>query len=427
MHLDAKRKSIDTTQEMPHQRPCLRMKRTKLLLVACLGASAALAQDEENRPPPAPVENLFFATDEMIYIPKNTFSFGFRALSGSKTSFSGKGYVYSDAVSIGDATGANQQRTYHDGSVSPDARTGTDGSALNGIDGKTNTWSYSSSLQQQDGGRIAMHSYTADVLASTNRKADGTNAYGIELTTSRDMGKLTTKFQWNLVAGLSLNDLKSKAQSAELARIKTITDLYSLDGAAFPDAPYSAPSSTTETVKGPNGETVYTDPPNNTTAETRTVDTSVLLGNEPVNRSETEKVVEGAVVNNWKMKGAYYTFRAGPTLAYSFTEKLKASFSAGAAMVYAGSTFTIQQEFTPDTGETINNTVSDSKSRVMAGYFADANVEYWMTERAGFFAGAVFQSSGSYKQSVKSDNVDYQSKVDLNNLSGLRAGMNIRF
>lgn len=403
------------------------MKRIQFFLVTLLGASAVLAQDDENRPPPAPVENLFFATDEMIYIPKNTFSFGIRALSGSKTSFSGTGYVFSDTISIGDPTGANVQRIYHDGSVSPDARVGTDGAPLNGIDGKTNTWSYSSSLQQRDNGRIAMHSYTAEVLANTSRKADGTNAYGVELTSSRDMGKLSTKFQWNLVAGVSLNDIKSKMQSSELARIKTITDLYSLDGAAFPDAPYSAPSSTTETVTGPNGETIYTDPPNNTTAETRTVDTSVLVGNEPVDRSESTKEVEGAVNNNWKLKGAYYTFRAGPTLAYSFTEKLKASFSAGAAMVYAGSTFTIQQDFTPETGETISNTVSDTKNRLLAGYFADANVEYWMTERAGFFAGAVFQSNGTYKQSVKAENVDYQSKVDLNNLSGVRAGMNIRF
>ena len=81
----------------------------------------------------------------------------------------------------------------------------------------------------------------------------------------------------------------------------------------------------------------------------------------------------------------------------------------------------------PATGDAINLTESDSANHFLPGYYADANLEYWITDTTGFYAGAVYQNTGDFKQEVKTDTADFTTKVDMSSLSGLRAGMNFRF
>ena len=87
--------------------------------VAALGA--AFAQDEERRGPPIEIPD-FSNLDEYIYEPRSVLAFGFRYISGAKTSFSGTGRIPSPE-NPGAATGANLLRVYHNGRVQPDART----------------------------------------------------------------------------------------------------------------------------------------------------------------------------------------------------------------------------------------------------------------------------------------------------------------
>src|SRR5688572_32479457 len=97
------------------------MKHLRLALIAFASAAGlANAQDEERRAPPVEIPD-FSNLDEYIYEPKSTVQFGFRYISGAKTSFSGQGRIPSPAE-IGPATGGNFLRVYHDGSVQPDAR-----------------------------------------------------------------------------------------------------------------------------------------------------------------------------------------------------------------------------------------------------------------------------------------------------------------
>jgi hypothetical protein len=39
----------------------------------------------------------------------------------------------------------------------------------------------------------------------------------------------------------------------------------------------------------------------------------------------------------------------------------------------------------------------------------------------------VYQATGSYDQAIATANANYVSKIDLNNLNGLRAGLTFRF
>jgi hypothetical protein len=64
---------------------------------------------------------------------------------------------------------------------------------------------------------------------------------------------------------------------------------------------------------------------------------------------------------------------------------------------------------------------------LLPGYYADATVQFDLTERAGLYAGAIFQSAGSYTQTADSATGSYSTKIDLSNQNGLRAGLSIRF
>ena len=381
--------------------PSYRMKRTSLLVFALFGLVALRAQDESDHPTAPPPENLTFLTDEYIYIPKYRFSLGIRGLSGSKTTFSGRGSITSAGDYIGDTTSTNYSRAYHDGTVSVDTRTittddgnGTSISVPIAPDGMTNNWSYIDAAQITPAGNVAMHSYSADMINSGSRSKATDNAYGVELSVARDMGKIAGRFEWNLAAGFSFNDLKAALNSTVPANITIITDEYSKEG---------APDPTVGTVS------------------------TTQITSSPQSRTTTVTTDSTSVTNSWKLRGAYYTFRAGPTVFLPITSHLRASLSVGAALVYSGTTYSVTQSLKTPLGDPIPEAMESTSVHFLPGYYADANLEYSLSETAGFYAGAVYQSTGSFTQEVKTDTADFFSKVDLSSLSGLRAGMNIRF
>ncbi len=416
------------------------MKHLRLALFALASTvGVAHAQDEERRAPPVEIPD-FSNLDEYIYEPKSTVTFGFRYLSGAKTSFGGQGRIPAPE-DPGAATGANLLRVYHDGSVRPDGRvTGRTDSGGNPIidpqsnsqvfdpianDGKTNSWNYTDASQLTGTGFVKFNSYSADIIDTAMRKQDGLSTAGMDIAMSRDMGKLLGgRLPWTLTAGMSINDIATNTNDRVRATINTLSDFYSLYGQTPPDAPYSSPSSRTSPILDASGNPVIRD---DGSAGSITVDTSVLLGNEPAGRTLTSVTDDVSVSNRWKLKGAYYTFRAGPTVWIPITTRLKASVSAGAVLVYAGTNYTVTQTFEPALGAEISDTSFSADYKLLPGYYADATLQFDLTERAGLYAGAVFQSAGSYTQATDTANSHYTTKIDLSNQSGVRAGMSIRF
>jgi hypothetical protein len=417
------------------------MKQLRLALVVFASSlGLAYAQDEERRAPPVEIPD-FSNLDEYIYEPKSTVTLGIRRLSGAKTSFSGQGKINA-AEDPGPVTGANLLRAYHDGSVQPDTRVAprldTSGNPIidpqTGVavsdpiapDGKTNTWNYTDARQIAAlEGYVAFHSYSAEVLDTAIRQKDTASTMGMELAVSRDMGNLfRSKIAWTLTAGMSVNDLSANTADSVRARLTTVTDFFSLFGVTPPAAPYSAPSSTSESVLDANGNPVVGE---TGIGQTITRDTTVLLGNEPAGRATTALEDSASVTNRWRLKGAYYTFRAGPTILIPIGSRLRASFSLGAALVYAGTNYTVTQTFQPELGAEISDTSTSAAYKLLPGYYADASLQFDVTERAGFYAGAIFQSAGSYTQELNNATANYSTKIDLGNQSGLRAGMSIRF
>jgi hypothetical protein len=264
------------------------------------------------------------------------------------------------------------------------------------------------------------------------------NTYGLEVTVSRDLPKLGRRILWNVSGGISLNDIRQHLFRYEQAKIETRTDSYYLDGQSAGTPGTAHPAVTTVTVIGPDGTP---------TTITTSVNDSTTIPNKPTTSNNARPTEENAgtapaatttdpfvatVKNHYKIKGAYYTLRVGPTFIIPVTAKFRFSLGVGAALVYAGTTYTVDSEFTPTKDETpITRTDSGYDKKALPGYYLDANLEYWITERTGLYAGAIFQSTGSYKQNITSEDtlaeVNYSTNVDLTTQTGMRLGMNIRF
>jgi hypothetical protein len=415
------------------------MRHLRLALVVLAAASLLRAQDEQRQKPPTEIPD-FSNLDDFTYVPKSILSTGFRMVSGPRMKFGGKGRL-STSEELGALASTNINRAYHDGTVKLDSRVTTrvdaDGNPMTdpvsgatltdpiAPDGRTNSWNYLSSKQRTVDGMLAFNTYSADIIDTALRSAQGARNSGVELAVSRDMGKFrNTNISWLLMAGMTVNDLSAKASGNVLANINRQTDLFSLNGQAVPDAPYTSPSTGTFSVTDANGAAVLSP---DGTAQNVTTDTSTLVSSQPVERRNSTTRDSTSVTNRWRVRGGYYTFRAGPTIFLPITPRLKANLSLGAAVVYAGSTYSVSQSFAPDTGAEISDSSENTTSKLLPGFYADASLQFDLTERAGFYAGAVLQSTGAYTQNVNTTAAQYSSRIDLANQSGMRGGMTIRF
>jgi hypothetical protein len=341
--------------------------------------------------------------DLVVYVPKNAVRLGFRGLTGAISGFSGQGLVSDPDVQLGADTGI-ERRQYHDGGVGLDTRTMIDPSGTQvpiTPDGRTNNWAFFDQSQATPDGLIAMHAYSARVTDSAVREDDPGLALGVEVATEREFGNVFgTRMKWGVVGGVSINQILATTKSEVQADITTITDYYSLGGQAAPTAPYD-PTSTNPT----------------------------LLWSELLGRLTETNGSLTAVVNEWKLRGAYMTFRAGPTLLLPITKRFSATISAGGVMVYAGSTYEVKQTFAPATGAEIVQEMMSNESVFLPGFYVDANLQFDFTDNAGLYLGGVYQSSGDYTQEASTANGEsmYKARVDLASLQGIRAGVTFKF
>jgi len=409
-----------------------------LLALSIVPLRAADDDSESNKAPPEDIPD-FNHLDEYIYQPKSILNYGFRFSAGIKASFSGNGII-SAPESLPDAFAPNISRTYHDGNVQPDTRTMTvdngDGVSVTvpiNPDGKTNTWVYVSPAQLTPDGFMQFHLYSAQTLDNEFHSASRKGDLGWELTVSHDLGRLSKHLSWSLFGGMSVNDIQAATQTSINAAVTTVTDTYNLYGQTPPPAPYTAPSSATQTVVDQNDNPVAS---NTSLSQSVTVDTTTLLSNSPISRTVDTSVNDTTVINHFKLHGSYVTFRGGPQLVYSFNDHLHLNISAGPALIYAGSQFLVDEVLLPETGGDIVETLSNTSSKLLLGYYADATLQYDFTERSGVYLGAFFQSAGSYNQTADTSGASYGSaigtgsyttKVEFNDTEGIRTGVSFKF
>jgi hypothetical protein len=359
--------------------------------------------------------------DEMDYFPLvpsgSQLRFGLHFVGGPKVAFGNLGIVPTDA-SIGGAPGIDA-RTYDDGAVNLDQRKDANGNPVN--DGLTDNWNYQSSGQITASGDIAFHAYSTTSLGA-GESVQAIPAGGWELVVGKSLGKIAGKVNLSLMAGISFSNIDAKTSGVVNAQLTTVTDVYPLYGQTPPTAPYSAPTFTSQVVYDANGNPVLDSNGNNSTTS---VENSTLLGNQP---SRTVATSITQVQGYWQIKGAYYTLRLGPMLEIPITERLKFSVGAGAAVALSGTRYIVDETIVlvnvpayPSAG--ITTSEETEKFAVLPLFYADADAEYWLTERSGFYFGADFQKSGSYEQTLGGRTAN----VDLGTTYGVSTGLTLRF
>jgi hypothetical protein len=378
---------------------------------------------DEDQPPQAPEEIPdFHNLDEYVYQPKSTLEYGLRYMPGPKIKFGGMGNV-APPEQIQDDTTPNLVRTYHDGAVEPDQRALSVGNGTGSVpiapDGKTNTWTYIDPSQLTSDGYMQFHIYSAQISSITPFQQNGKAGMGAEVFNSIDMGRIGKHMKWSVFGGASLSDISGATFGSVNATLQTTTDTYDLFGQTpplpTPGAPYVSPSSTSESVIQPGGGT-----------QSGGDDASTLIGNVPVNRTDTTSATD--VTDHFKVSGAYFTFRGGPELEYDFTDHFKMSVSVGAAMIYAGTTYTATELLQPPLGSPIIDIVSDGVSVFRVGGYADATLEYDLTDTTGFYLGTFYQDARGYTQHIyDGKGSDYTTNIDLSDQQGIRTGMTYRF
>lgn len=371
----------------------------KLCLLFLVLAATCRAQDEDAIP--------MFDLYDYYVEPKMTMSIGFRGLSGPKLSFSGSAGITTTVSSVqgmGDATASGVPRNYHDGYILVEDLAGTPYT-----DGKSRNWRMLDARQVTAAGdAIAMHTYSAQISDDKTRSSEPGNSYGAELVVARDMGKIGNKFEWRLFGGMSVNNVNVLTRDSVMATITTLTDLYGLNGQTAPTGPYEAPSS----IVNEDGSVV---------------DTTIAIGQTPDSRSTSTVTNDTSVTSIWRLKGTYVTFRAGPELLFKITDKFRLTISAGPSLVYVGTNYTVFQTVEVPTADPVVDYREESDSDVLTGYYADANLEYAFTDRAGLYMGAFYQTSGEYTQDLANVGWNYSARLDLSRMQGLRAGMNFKF
>jgi len=359
----------------------------------CFGAGRGSPEDE--------IPN--FNLDDYYVEPKFSMHVGVRALTGAKTAFRGTGFVTSFSQ-LQDATSTDVVRGYHDGVVFLDPREAA-------TDGKTSNWAFDDDQQIiNNGADIAFHTYSAQITESATKNNDNGLSLGAELVVSRDLGKIGKRIEWMITAGVSLNGIDDSLEETVMADIKTITDVYSLDGQTIPTSarPYEAPSFGAD-------------------SEGNTIETSVFLGRSPDSRTETNTTNDTQVRSFSKLRGTYVTLRVGPTFRVQITDKLRFTVSGGPVLVHSASTYTVNRAFTVDTSAMVTDQVGSTTSENLTGYYADAGLEYLLSETAGFYLGAFYQTAGAYTQYITEQSSSYELDVDLSRLQGLRGGLTYKF
>jgi hypothetical protein len=414
------------------------------LCVACLPVAGLRAQqkDDENKGPvPEEIPN-FSQLDEYIYVPKSTFSLGTRFfLRGPKTTYAGQGENPSpvDPVTSGDTATTfipNVSRTYIDGTVEPDARTVTINAGLGGeaqvpiaSDGRTNTWTYDNASQVLLNGNLAFHDYSSEITDTGIHGVTGAPNTGMELILDHDMGKIGKKMKWSFTAGFSIADIHSSTYLAVPTAISTLTDTYNLYGQVPPTPPYSSPQTLSQTVYGAGG-TVESG--TSTTSATQSVVQQILLGNAPISRDIT--TVDTTTINRYFSEGAYYTLRVGPMLTIPAGTHWKLNLSAGPDLIYLGTQFNVLENLNIATGEDFTTLYQKYNTKILPGYFFDVDLQYQLTDTAGFYLGCIYEDAGTFAQSMPAGNdpntgagLSYTSKLDFGSQEGIKGGVTVRF
>ncbi len=291
--------------------------------------------------------------------------------------------------------------------------------------------------------------------AGVSIEADSTGSSGFELSLEHKLGQ-RGRFEWGIAGGLKLVGINAKANAVIPAYLTVTTDIYKTvkttqNGGVMPNISQPTGDGKSLDVVNLAGGIVYqykdsfTKPLNYTVSGDITGLTPLDVNPANVSWGTSGLDPQGRIVNiqgNWQLKGAYYLMRLGPTFRYRFNDSFAVSGTVGLAQGWVGTTFKADEAYdnyfdvyaadgktlaplsTAAAAQVFRSTEENVTHKFVSGVYGELNVEYWMTERTGFYLGVSKQAMREYSQKPLSGRT---AKVDLGSTSGWKIGIMTRF
>jgi hypothetical protein len=131
-----------------------------------------------------------------------------------------------------------------------------------------------------------------------------------------------------------------------------------------------------------------------------------LVGLTPSGTAVDNFAGAATISGNREFEAKIFSTRLGPYLDWSLTDRLTFSLSGGLLVQVVNSDLSFNENVSISPTVTIvglpgeNHHGSGSASDVLVGGYVSGRFSYSLTERLNAFAGAQFQSSGDYSQTV---------------------------
>jgi hypothetical protein len=270
-------------------------------------------------------------------------------------------------------------RTYDDGYVKVDS-SGNAG-------GQTWNWGFQNASQVQ-GNSLVMHG--ASAASATGSRNDDPHG-GFDLAFGHCFGTAPGG-RWGLQAAfdftqVSIHDNQPLSGSAAL-----ISDAYSLGGVTPPLAPYAG---------GFNGP-------------------GPLLGDTPTRTTSLETVL---ITGQRTLDAQVYALRAGPYYEFSIGSGWSGRLGGGLALTLADTQYSYSETIFIGGGPGVNNAGSSEGASFQAGGYLEGKLLYAVTSHMSLFAGAQFESLGTFTHTVGRE----QAQLDLSSAVNVMFGLEWKF
>jgi hypothetical protein len=283
----------------------------------------------------------------------------------------------------------------------------------------TRNWSYTSASQYNSGtGQVDMSNYGVAPSPTSNASAESDRSSGVEMQFAYVI-KRYKRFEWGVNFSAGISDLNAKTRQQIRADLLTTTDRYNLGPGAFiggngydSDNDFETiPTMTTGTATPVEYSYAFERPRYLNPNGTRILDNAITAGGADV-------------LGYWQIKGAYYLLRFGPTARFELTKNWTVSVGAGVAGAFVGSRFIAEESFfLNDLTAPIRTREENEKNAAVGGYYADVNIERWLTVRTGFYLGYSTEKLGDYTHTLRGR----KAEVDFGSSNGFRFGVITRF
>ena len=247
--------------------------------------------------------------------------------------------------------------------------------------GMTWYWGYSGvpSKAAQNPGDGFLYLSRSSSPADVSSSAEADPQLGFELTYNRELGTIGHA-RWGLEGAVNYMRVDLHDDRTLHGTIVTRTDAFSTMGTIIPDPPYYGPK--TAPVPGGPNQPVISDTP------------------DP-QRSLTSSTAGGTTITgSRKIEADIYGFRVGPYLEFPLYEKLSLAFSGGLSLASVNSRFKYNETVDVPGAGTGTSVGAGSRSDLLIGGYAAANLTYSFSKSWSASAGAQFQDLGCVSQRV---------------------------